>query len=100
MDDNMRQYFLTLPVYIQESVNQSGMRFSNMKELEQFVEKYETEWRLYSGAVTLRFIISGPGTQGISRCRSGLPGFKPVPLNSLPYLAHNYHLTSSAIFFI
>ena len=34
----MQQYFSTLPVFIQESIEQSGMKFETLSQLRSFVE--------------------------------------------------------------
>lgn len=34
----MQQYFSTLPIFIQESIEQSGMKFENLNQLRSFVD--------------------------------------------------------------
>lgn len=34
----MHQYFSTLPMFIQEAIQQSGMKFENLKQLRSFVD--------------------------------------------------------------
>ncbi len=34
----LKQYFSTLPIHLQESIEQSGMKFENLEQLRAFVD--------------------------------------------------------------
>ena len=38
---DVREYFTALPAFIQESIKQSGMDFSSVEELKEYVQHYK-----------------------------------------------------------